>query len=390
VSGPRAPGEPLVSFIVLSYNYEGYIGQTIRSILEQTERRLEIVVVDDASTDASCDVVRSFADPRVRLHVNEHNLGGAGSYNRAVGLARGEFLVNLDADDWIEPGKTELQLAAFAADPTLDVLGTHVAFVDAEGRPHPRAAELEAWTNQDHDFNLVDTWVVKNCLCRSSTMMRRSVHDRIGLDDAAMVRAPDYELWTRALRQGCRFGLLGERLTSLRMHARGVTFGDPRGTFWEISHLLLKNLVPLVEQRATYASFARMIDWITAHEQFAVLTPAERHRLLGLFLGGAGFERFEDFRAAVAGGAGGADLETSGRRLLALLASSTAQQYAEKLERDVLLFTEARDWFQREAAHWRAKSEESVVLREVRRFVPGSVRQLVPARVKRLLTRDGR
>ncbi|MGB8127769.1 MAG: glycosyltransferase family 2 protein, partial [Pseudolabrys sp.] len=65
----------------------------------------EIVVVDDASTDASVEVIRSYNDPRIRLFVNDHNIGGAASYNRAVKATRGEWLVNLDADDWIAPNK---------------------------------------------------------------------------------------------------------------------------------------------------------------------------------------------------------------------------------------------------------------------------------------------
>ena len=134
---------PKLSFIVLSYNYADLIGQTVHSILGQTVQDFEIVVVDDASTDASCDVIRSFVDPRIRLLVNERNLGGASSYNRAVQAARGEYLVNLDADDWITPDKCEVQLA-FLAQNKVAVLGSFASFVDREGRPHPRAAELDA------------------------------------------------------------------------------------------------------------------------------------------------------------------------------------------------------------------------------------------------------
>ena len=67
---------PLLSFIVLSYNYENYIRVALQSILQQTVQDFEVVVVDDASSDRSCEVVRSFNDPRIRLIVNERNLGG--------------------------------------------------------------------------------------------------------------------------------------------------------------------------------------------------------------------------------------------------------------------------------------------------------------------------
>ena len=135
---------PRLSYIVLSYEYEDYVGTTIRSILDQTVQDFEIVVVDDASRDGSVQVIRGFADPRIRLFVNERNMGGAASYNRAVEAARGEWLVNLDADDWIAPSKAETQLAAATADPDLDIIGTWVSIVDAEGRPHPRGLDVES------------------------------------------------------------------------------------------------------------------------------------------------------------------------------------------------------------------------------------------------------
>ena len=135
---------PLLSYIVLSYNYEHYIDQTIRSILRQTVQDFEIVVVDDCSKDNSVEVVKSFRDPRIRVLCNEKNLGGAGSYNRAVFLAaRGEWLVNLDADDWIAPQKAEAQLEFAAQNPHLDIIGSYVVFLDADGAPHPNAEVLE-------------------------------------------------------------------------------------------------------------------------------------------------------------------------------------------------------------------------------------------------------
>jgi len=378
---------PLISFIVLSYNYEKYVGTTLRSILDQTVRDFEIVVVDDASTDGSCEVVRSFGDPRIHLHVNDTNMGGAWSYNRAVALARGTFLVNLDADDWIDPRKTEMQLEVLARDPSVDILGTHVAFVGADGKEHPRVRELEAWTNRPHDFNLVDTWVVQNALCRSSTMIRRAAHERIGLDDAGMVRAPDYELWTRALRLGCRFGLLPERLTYLRVHSRGVTHAGPLGTFLETCHLLLKNVVPTIENRATYRSLGRMLQWITEHEQFALLHPRERYHLLGMFLTSPGVADYTGFRAVLTATDGETELATAGRRCLALLSAGPGQNKLEKLQSDIEKYIEARDYFRQQADSWRRKAEhQQRVLARLKRIAdPLGVARLALKVKRRLL-----
>src|SRR2546422_8793900 len=89
---------PLVSFIVASYNYERFISVTIKSILDQSVQDFEIVVVDDASTDGSPAVIRSFSDERIRFYVNETNLGPGSTYNKAAALARGKYITYLDAD----------------------------------------------------------------------------------------------------------------------------------------------------------------------------------------------------------------------------------------------------------------------------------------------------
>jgi glycosyltransferase involved in cell wall biosynthesis len=334
-----------VSFIVLSYNYEAHIVKTLQSILDQTFCDFEVVVVDDASSDRSCEVVRSFVDPRIRLFVNEQNLGGAASYNRAVSLCRGEYLVNLDADDWIDSRKTEVQFRSFEQDPSLDILGTYVSYVDSDGRSHSQSAKFEAWTNQPRDLNLVSNWIVTNFLCRSSTMVRRSVHERIGLDEPAMVRAPDYELWTRALYKGCRFGVIQEPLTFYRLHSRSVTYGDPRGAFLEICYLLLKNIMPIIEKRATFDCFCKIIDWIVANDQFVACQPDERYRLLGAMITSPASGAFPTFREIILGNSADPMLASAGRRLLVAFTLSPGQQYAERLLQDIDKYIGARDYW---------------------------------------------
>jgi glycosyltransferase involved in cell wall biosynthesis len=307
-----------LSFIVLSYNYENYIRITLQSILDQTVQDFEVIVVDDASLDRSCEVVRSFNDPRIRLITNERNLGGAASYNVAVKAARGEWLVNLDADDWIAPQKSVRQLKAARQNPQVDIIGTWANLVGSDGTRHPDASLVEPHWNGDYALNLVDTWIGRNHLCRSSTMVRRAAHLRIGLDDEGMVAAPDYELWTRALAQGCRFHLVKEQLTFSRLHPRGITRADLHRSFLEISFALLKNIVPLIERQALWPSFSELLRWVGTHRELAALSPRERERLLALLMTGAAIPAYADFRAVLA--KPDSSLETIGRRALFTLA----------------------------------------------------------------------
>ena len=338
---------PLLSFIVNSYNYERYIGQTIESILAQTVQDFEIVVIDDASSDGSVELIRGFVDPRIRLIVNPNNLGGVASYNRAVEAARGEWLVNLDSDDWIAPQKSERQLAAAAADPRLDIIGTYVKLVGPSGAPHPSAPEIEEAANQPRDYQRVDCWLANNPLCRSSTMVRRATHLRIGgFSDPTMQRAPDYELWTRALREGCRFGVVPEPLTYLRAHTQGVTHGDPLATLLEMSYAMLRNLVPLIEARALNPSLQRMVHYVATHEELSALRPGEAYRLLGMFITPPPLSDYADFIARLSSADADPALARIGRRCLIIVGpSSTAESQFESVER-------AKDWWRNQSDAW--------------------------------------
>ena len=110
------------------------------------------------------------------LVVNPHNLGGSASFNRGVEAARGRWIVNLDADDWIAPEKVARQLEVAQREPDLAIIGTWVNVIDEHGQRHPKAAELESFVNRTHLLNSAKTWVGQNPLCRSSTMVRRSVY----------------------------------------------------------------------------------------------------------------------------------------------------------------------------------------------------------------------
>lgn len=104
---------PRVSIIIPAYNTDNYIKQAIESALGQTESRIEVIVVDDASTDKTVEVVRTFTDQRLKLLVNESNKGPSYSRNRALKEAKGEWVALLDSDDWYAPNRLEklLQVA---------------------------------------------------------------------------------------------------------------------------------------------------------------------------------------------------------------------------------------------------------------------------------------
>ena len=105
---------PLISAMIGAYNAAPYLGEAIESVLAQDYEPIELIIVDDGSTDGTADVARSFA--RVKL-IQQENGGNGAARNRAVENATGELYAFLDADDRFTPGKLSLQKAALDADP---------------------------------------------------------------------------------------------------------------------------------------------------------------------------------------------------------------------------------------------------------------------------------
>jgi glycosyltransferase involved in cell wall biosynthesis len=256
--------EPLVSLILLSYNYERYVGDAIRSVLAQTYPHWELIVVDDASTDGSLEVIHSFSDPRLHLLRLESNVGSSAAYNLAYGYCRGQYVGSLDADDFLASRKLELQVEEFAAHADIDVLGTFVTEVDAAG--NATEGETAAWFNQERDLDDVENWLMRNHLCHSSALLRRSAHDRFGLLNPHLRAAADYELWLRGLAQGGRFRVLPEPLTFSRQHESNAWKRIGRShRFFELAYLFSAHLARHLAERGRVELFAPCLSFLASH-----------------------------------------------------------------------------------------------------------------------------
>jgi glycosyltransferase involved in cell wall biosynthesis len=295
-----APHKPLVSFIVASHNYGRYVGTTLASILDQTVQEMDIIVIDDASTDNSLEVIRSFDDQRIRLHVNETNIGIASTYNKGLSLARGDYITILDADDWIEPGKIEEQLLVFRRNPEIAIVGTYVKVFDDHGRRHPDPFFEQFW-NQAHDFNALESWIGQNKLNACSPLIARHVFDEIGHRDATLAIASDYEFWVRAHACGHLFGTVAIPLLCYRIHENNVSMHDRQTVFLEQCYVMQKTILPTIARRSAHHLLPIATEWVTSHDQFSLMSHEQAGRLLGLLAEPQPCTDCVRFKAAVLG-----------------------------------------------------------------------------------------
>lgn len=183
---------PLVCVVIPVYNAEDVIRETIESVLAQTWTDREIVVVDDGSSDASGEIVRSFGG-QVR-YVRQENGGVARARNRGIAESAGEYIALLDHDDLWHPAKLAKQVAVLDGRPEVGMVITDVAHLDREGKP---MGIVGAGYNPSETFARL--FVRGYVPTPSAAMIRRSVLEAVGGFDERFNSAglDDHELWTR-------------------------------------------------------------------------------------------------------------------------------------------------------------------------------------------------
>jgi glycosyltransferase involved in cell wall biosynthesis len=202
---------PLVSVVIPTHNRAHYITEAIDSVLAQTYPQVEIIVIDDGSTDNTRDVVLAYGN-RVRyIHQPNFNQGPAAALNRGIRDARGTYIALLDDDDVWQRDKLALQIPVLEQDPALGFLGTDLYITDASGRIVSRwgkPPEVPATFAGLIDYNM---------LGNSSVVIRKTVVDSVGGFDANLRTTQDYDLWLR-MAKVARFACLGVPTTLWRIH----------------------------------------------------------------------------------------------------------------------------------------------------------------------------
>jgi glycosyltransferase involved in cell wall biosynthesis len=199
------------------HNAANFVRDAVASVLAQSWRNLELVIVLDAPTDGSDRVLEEFTDARIRLLRNPRNLGQAASLRRALSETAGAYIARLDADDVALPRRLETQVAYLEAHPGVGLLGSACHVIDEAGR---RTGTM-SWPESDLEIR----WrsLLGNPFGHPTVMLRREVLDRHALNyDPAFDSAQDYELWTRVMAHTA-VANLAEPLVQYRIHGGGVT-----------------------------------------------------------------------------------------------------------------------------------------------------------------------
>jgi len=212
--------KPLVSVIIPTYNRDKFIGEAIQSVLDQTFRDFEILVIDDGSTDETAGVIKSFLDDRVR-YIYQANQGRSHARNHGLKKAAGLYIAFLDSDDLYLPGKVELQVAYLDSNPEVGMVYTSAYCVDEDGSMlrDSYLASISGHIYKDIAFYVPVT------ITLPTVMARREVFDRVGGFDEKMERFEDTDMWRRIAKE-FPIGAITDFTCKLRTHAGNALAGQ--------------------------------------------------------------------------------------------------------------------------------------------------------------------
>jgi glycosyltransferase involved in cell wall biosynthesis len=223
----RRSDMPAVSVVIPVYNRASTIARALLSVVAQTIRDLEIIVVDDASTDGTVEVIRQINDPRVICIACDTNGGAAAARNRGIAAATGSYIAFLDSDDYWDPDKLERQLKYFEIAPP-DVLVVCCSFRVMHAATGRTVERLHAACT-DWRMKMLDVC----CLAPGSTMIaRRSVFQTIGIQDPLLRQFEDWDWFIRYLHEHSLL-VMPESLATINTHQAP----DPVFTEQQAAHL---------------------------------------------------------------------------------------------------------------------------------------------------------
>ncbi len=200
---------PKVTVLMSAYNAEKYLNEAINSILNQTYKNFEFLIINDASKDKTLEIINSYKDNRIVVIRNKKNIGLTKSLNKGLKNAKGEFIARQDADDVSFPHRLQKQVTYLDRNKSIGLLGSAWRLIDNNGK-----------TIQD--CSAYDGKNAVHFICHGSVMIRKACILNIGCYREIFKYAQDYDLWLR-ISEICGIANLKEPLYKLRLHSESVS-----------------------------------------------------------------------------------------------------------------------------------------------------------------------
>jgi glycosyltransferase involved in cell wall biosynthesis len=248
-----------VSVIMPVYNAERYLHEAIDSILKQTFRQFEFIIINDCSTDGCESIILSFTDPRIVYHKFETNQGVVAAMNMGLKLATAPFIAVMHADDIAMDFRLEIQYKYLVTHPETAVLAGRSLMIDETGYDTGEIWKLDAKTFSADEIN--KAMITENCIAHPTVMFRTDVINSYGYTSSPAHRGfavEDYPLWLHILSDGHKIEKLKEVILKYRTHKKSAT-----NAFLRQSNSYLVNF----ETKKFYLSQRKAMQRITSFDK---------------------------------------------------------------------------------------------------------------------------
>lgn len=276
---------PLVSVLMPAYNHAPYVVAAVESVLRQSYDTIELVVIDDASTDETWAALQPFADDRLRMFRHEANRGSHATLNEALALARGDFIAIINSDDVFHPERIAGCLEALQAEQA-DMVGTDIALIDAAGQPVAEHWWIAAFSDLKRVREKTGDWIATLMegnvfMTTSNFVFRRSWLEAVG-EFADLRYVLDYEWLLRGLGKRKKLAWLDVPLLRYRLHEHNTISERPLAANLECAALLRRAFPSLLAADAIQE--ARLLhlasQWKRIEKYLGEIEATRRHEAL--------------------------------------------------------------------------------------------------------------
>ena len=240
-----------ISIILPTYNGSKYIQRAIESVISQTYKNWELIIVDDCSSDNSFDIINNFLhDERIEYFKNDRNLGIQKSLNYGISVAKGYYIARIDDDDiWIDKEKLAKQMAFLEKNKDHVLLGTGVVVYDESNK------YLYKYLLPETDKEIRNKILLKNCFVHSSVIFQKEKFILVGgYDEGEYTRhVEDYDLWLR-------LGSVG-KMINIQEYSTGFTFRENSLSSKNKIEQFKKNITLIKKYKNKYPSYSKAITF---------------------------------------------------------------------------------------------------------------------------------
>jgi glycosyltransferase involved in cell wall biosynthesis len=277
----RYYSQPLITIFIVTYNRAHFIKNAIDSALCQIYQNIEILIIDDGSTDNTEDIVKNYTDNKIK-YVKKDNEGYTKSLNKMIHIAKGEFLLKLDDDDIIDPKICQIYVDVINKY-NVDVIYCNRKFINL------KTNEVSFKQNETKDYRNNERCLIENKVsCKGSinsggSLIRKELLVKLGGYDEDLIRTQDSEMWTR-LAPIAKFYKVEQFLYKMGLHDNNVTNGQSHLLCHSFDSLIIKKILSRNSLKTIYAS----IDWSEKDAETQAMYEVA-----------TGFFKYNDFQSAI-------------------------------------------------------------------------------------------